>query len=239
MIYRKESKKMIAYEKLIQKHFDHCTVISHADAQLLELDSRSPFSILENGVYVEEINEGLIEKKYDISFIGNMGYLPNIEAAISLAKEIIPALDPHVRLLIAGARPEASVKALANDSRVTVTGWVDDIRIAYLSSKVFVAPLYSGTGQQNKILEAMSLGIPCITTPQVNRSIGARPDEEILIAENNIQFIQILKKVLNDTERLNRISSNAYTFVKKRFSWEQKGIQLSSIIDKIHNNTTS
>ncbi|MDV7396817.1 glycosyltransferase, partial [Arthrospira platensis SPKY1] len=96
-------------------------------------------------------------------------------AAIYLAKAILPALKSdfsEIRLLIAGARPDRRVKALATES-VMVSGWMEDIRDAYSKTGIFVSPIFTGIGQQNKILEAMSMKIPVITTSSVNNAIGA------------------------------------------------------------------
>ena len=88
-------------------------------------------------------------------------------------QDILPLLIkkyPSIKILIAGARPTALVQSLASEN-VTITGWVEDIRVAYASAKIFVAPLFLGSGLQNKILEAMAMSIPCVTTTLVNNAV--------------------------------------------------------------------
>ena len=98
-------------------------------------------------------------------FTGNMSYAPNVDAAQHLVKDILPRIQhPNVRVVLAGANPKPSIKALAGD-RVTVTGWVDDIAQEYRAAALFVAPLRIGTGLQNKVLEAMASELPCVLSP--------------------------------------------------------------------------
>ena len=104
-----------------------------------------------------------------------MSYPPNINAVVYIAEQIMPIIIkqiPNVKFLIAGATPTNDVKNLQSDN-IHVTGWLDDIRDAYNESKVFLAPLQIGTGLQNKLLEAMAMKIPCITSSLANNAIGA------------------------------------------------------------------
>lgn len=106
---------------------------------------------------------------------------------------------------------------------------MDDIRDAYLSGKIFLAPMWSGTGQQNKILEAMALGIPCITTKIVNNAIGAVHKEEILIADTKEEFLQMIQLLEEDQKLYDKISINSKSFVKQNFDWNQSISGLNSI----------
>ena len=95
-----------------------------------------------------------------------MSYPPNIEAAIFLCKKIKPLIDKEYKLckiLIGGTNPTKKIKNLENE-QIHVSGRVEDIRNLYSIGKVFIAPMFIGSGLQNKLLEAMAMGIPCITT---------------------------------------------------------------------------
>ncbi|MBP8213562.1 MAG: glycosyltransferase, partial [Saprospiraceae bacterium] len=107
--------------------------------------------------------------------------------------------------------------------------WVDDIRTSYVSGRIFVAPMWSGTGQQNKILEAMALGIPCITTQLVNNAIGAQPGKEILIAESATEFANAIQLLLKDQALYHTVSTQSSKFVQQKFDWKQNATILSSI----------
>jgi glycosyltransferase involved in cell wall biosynthesis len=121
--------------------------------------------------------------------------------------------------LIAGARPTALVQSFSSKN-VTVTGWVEDIRIAYASAKVFVAPLFLGSGQQNKILEAMSMEVPCITSTLVNNAIGAADNEEIVLADDRDAFVNRIEELLANTNEIKRIGTAGKEFVRNNYSWE-------------------
>ena len=141
-----------------------------------------------------------------------------------------PHLDQKLRYQIAGARPDKRVKLLAGKN-VTITGWIEDIRDAYSSCKIFVAPLWSGTGQQNKILEAMAMGIPCVTTSAVNNAIGGRHEKEIMVADTVEEFKICIKRMLNDVEFYMELKENALMFVRENYSWQQSVETLSDLFE--------
>jgi glycosyltransferase involved in cell wall biosynthesis len=175
-----------------------------------------------------------VKPTYELAFVGNMGYHPNVVAGRWLAERLLPILKskhPGIRLLLAGARPARSIQALASPS-VKVTGWVPDIRNAYQSGRLFVAPLFHGGGQQNKILEAMAMGLPCVTTSHVNEAIGGRHRKELLIADHEEAFSSQVTFLLDNPEVAASIGRRARSFVEERFSWEAANQQLSRVIDQ-------
>ena len=99
---------------------------------------------------------------------------------------------------------------------------MDDIREAYWMSDIFVAPLFTGSGLQNKILEAMACKIPVVTTSIVNYSLRAEVDKSISIAENKSEFTQEIMSLLqmSDNEKQRRVDT-AYNFVTKTYSWTE------------------
>ena len=232
-IFEQDAHKIARYEEAVFSNFDQHTIISQQDQQHLTFAEKEKVHVLPNGVdtdFFHPLPQAI--KNFDLAFVGNMGYYPNIQAAVFLAKKIFPALQNHfpdLRLLVAGARPSAEVKNLAN-AQITISGWVEDIREAYASSKIFVAPIFHGRGQQNKILEAMAMGIPCITSDQVNEAIGAIPGESILIANDTESCQEQISLLLNEPDLQKRLSENGLRFVRENFSWEKYGQQLEEII---------
>lgn len=233
--YLQEAKRMIAYEQEIYPYFDAHTVISKEDQDLLQLGTNT-VKVIPNGVdtdYFQPMPD--VEPVYDIGFIGNLGYLPNVSAAEYLVREVVPLSDQPLKVLISGARPHPRVQQLASKG-VKVQGWIDDIRMAYDQCKLIVAPIYDGTGQQNKILEAMSMGIPCITTTNVNRAIGAIPGKEIMIADDATSFNSGINKLLENKELYNTISSNALKMVETKYSWKEMVNRLNTIFQNERND---
>ncbi|MDF1696360.1 MAG: glycosyltransferase [Saprospiraceae bacterium] len=220
LIYKLEANRMKRYESTIFKHFDHHTVISQQDRLHINTPDQEKIRVVPNGIDTEFFQPMSIQKVFDIGFVGNMGYPPNVDAAEFLIHTLKPILSQNLRYQIAGARPDKRVKLLAGKN-VTVTGWIDDVRTAYASCKVFVAPLWSGTGQQNKILEAMAMGIPCVTSSAVNNAIGASHKKEILVADTKEEFKICVDKLLNDPTFYMELSKNALTFVQDKYSWKE------------------
>jgi glycosyltransferase involved in cell wall biosynthesis len=162
------------------------------------------------------------EKKYDVVFTGNMGYPPNIDAARFIAEEIFPLVlkqFPAAKLLLAGATPHARVQALKSKN-ITVSGWMPDIRDSYASSRIFIAPMRIGTGLQNKLLEAMAMEMPCITSILANQALGAEENKEILVGTSAREYADHIIRLLKDADFAHSLAQNGHTFVKKVFSWE-------------------
>ncbi len=232
-IFNRDASQIADYESVIFHDFDHHTIISEQDRLHLSFLEKEKIHVLPNGVdthFFAPMPE--VEKKYDIAFVGNMGYYPNVQAALFLAKKILPKLRttfPKINLLIAGARPTQEVKNLASEN-VHVTGWVEDIRKAYASATIFVAPIFYGRGQQNKILEAMSMGIPCITSDQVNEAIGAKNGSSILIANDKESCQEQISLLLKSEELQQKLSRNGLEWIRSNFSWEKYGKQLEDLI---------
>ncbi len=228
-IYNLEALRMIKYEAEISRFFDHLTIISEQDKAHFDFVGSDKIQVIGNGVS-EEFSEFDVktERIFEIVFVGNMSYLPNIESAEFLVYRILPELPAHFKLLIAGTNPDKRVLAMSS-ANVTVSGWVEDIRLSYLAGKIFVAPMWSGTGQQNKILEALALGVPCVTTRVVNNAIGAIPDKEIIIAESCKEFADAIIMLLSDNHKYNNIKDGGKRFVKQNFDWKLKGNLLSYI----------
>ncbi|MBL7818333.1 MAG: glycosyltransferase [Saprospiraceae bacterium] len=227
--WQKEAQWMLRYEKLAAEHFDFLTVISEQDRLRLPLVEEKPkVSVVSNGVDVDFFNienyknqYQTIEKKYDLCFVGNLGYYSNIEAVRFLVKKIVPLLKdqkPDIKILLAGARPTTEIKHF-EDSNIKVVGWLDDIRQAYAESHILVAPLMHGIGQQNKILEAMAMGLPVVTTSRVNNAIGSVAGKDILLADTEGVFALHILSVLQDIDFQKFISENGRNFVNQNFGW--------------------
>ncbi len=221
-LFKKEYKRLIQYENLIFDYFDFHTIISAQDRQYIFHPNKNEIAIVPNGIDTDFFKPIDINKSYDLVFVGNMSYPPNVDAMLFLVKEILPFLKikrPNISLLIAGSSPSKEILELQNQN-ITVTGWVDDIRQSYASSKVFVAPLRIGTGLQNKLLEAMAMGVPCITSVLANKALNAEPNEEIIVCENTNDYINQIQALLSNPEWQTNLSQNGRSFICANFFWE-------------------
>ena len=220
-VYNMEYQRLCRYEATVFDEFDVKTIISKPDRDLIPHPKRDDILIIPNGVDHEFFKPQQQEKRYDIVFTGNMSYPPNVNAVDYLANEILPLVwrqVPEAKMYIAGATPDPKVRKAATD-RIVVSGWLDDIRDAYAQSRVFIAPMRIGTGLQNKLLEAMSMGLPAITTPLANASLGAKPDEEILVGKNAEELAQHIVTLLTEPEKAQQIARSGFDFTNRVYDW--------------------
>ena len=217
--------------------FDQCSIISSVDRQAItshqtqghsctEQRHRPQIAIVPNGIDTDYFAPRDTVKTTDIVFCGNMHYEPNITAARYLVKSVMPVVWqrlPGTRVTIAGASPAPAVRRLAGP-QVAVTGWVADIRSCYSAARLFAAPMLSGSGLQNKLLEAMSMGIACITTPIANAPLGAKAGEEIIVCQGEEETAEAIVRLLTDDALCQRIAAGGRTFVERTYSWEHSGI---------------
>ncbi len=221
-IVRSEHKRLLAYENVVFEYFEHKTIISEQDKNLIYHASRKEIQVIPNGVDVDFFYPRESKKTTDVVFVGNMNYVPNIHAACYLVKDIFPELrknkpDCHIR--ISGATPATEVKALAG-KQVEITGWVADIRDAYASARVFVAPMQIGTGLQNKLLEAMAMGIPCVTSPLANNALAAVHQTHLLVANNTGEFVRHICYLLEHPKEAEAMAKRGRQFIRERYDWE-------------------
>ncbi|MCR4848951.1 MAG: glycosyltransferase [Bacteroidales bacterium] len=220
-VFNMEYQRLCRYEAAVFDEFDVKTIISEPDRDLIPHPKKDEILIIPNGVDHEFFKPKQEKKKYDIVFTGNMSYAPNVNAVDYLANEILPLVwkqVPETMMYIAGATPDPKVKRVACD-RIIVSGWLDDIRDAYAQSRVFIAPMRIGTGLQNKLLEAMSMGLPAITTPLANASLGAKPGEEILVGSNAEELAQHIITLLTNPERAKQIAQAGFDFTNRVYDW--------------------
>jgi glycosyltransferase involved in cell wall biosynthesis len=234
-LFKIESKRLANYERQIFDYFENQIIISEQDRELILHPNKAKIHCIPNGVdnsFFEKIDE---TKKYDLLFVGNMSYAPNIEAANYISTELIPNLkksNPTISFLISGANPHSSILKLAkNNSTISVSGWIDDIRTSYAQGKIFIAPMMIGTGMQNKLIEAMAMGIPCITTSLANNAIKALHNESIIVANTKEEFIEAIEKLLSDSLYYSKIAEGGKSFVKQNYNWKSTTQKLISIFE--------
>lgn len=153
-------------------------------------------------------------------FTGNYDYAPNAEAARHLVTQIFPLIRaawPAATLQIVGRNPPAAVTDCPG---VIVTGFVDDIAACYRSAEVFVCPLLSGAGVKNKVLEALSSGLPVVTTPLGIEGIEQLEDgRHYLLANDPREIAKQVVAVFQDTALRRSLGQEARSIVIRHHSW--------------------
>lgn len=234
-IFEAEHKRLLKYENIIFDYFDHKTIISEEDRNAIFHEHRKKIHIIPNGIdtsfFTKTANQ---DKKYDLVFVGNMSYAPNIDSAKYISEILFPELVkfyPNIKILIAGANPSNEVKRLQNEN-IEVSGWIDDIRNAYNSSKIFLAPMQLGSGLQNKLLEAMSMELPCIMSKLANKSLKAIHNETAIVCETKEDYVKAIQLLMENKETCLRLAENGRNFVKSQFSWEKSVEDLERVMDR-------
>ena len=118
--------------------------------------------------------------------------------------------------------------------KVNVTGWVEDISEYYSRSKIFVAPMQIGTGLQNKLLEAMAMKLPCITSQLANNALGATHNNNILIGNNADEYTKHILTLIENDNLQKEIAQKGYQFVKENYTWEGSTSILEKLITSTH-----
>lgn len=232
-VFKREYRTLQKYERDIFDYFENRTIISEQDQSLISHQDRKDILVIPNGIDNSFIEHDLnVEQDHDLVFVGNMSYPPNIEAVKYIAEHILP-YNKELKLLVSGSSPHSTIKKLSeSNNQITLTGWVDDIRTSYLRGKIFLAPMTIGTGMQNKLLEAMALGIPCITTPLANNAIKAQHNSEIIESNSPEEFNSEIKRLLSDEELRKTIGQNGSDFVRDNYSWKKTTSLLRERIEK-------
>lgn len=229
-----EARRLAAYEAEVFDWFDQHTIIAAQDRQLIQHPGRRQIHVVRNGIDLAYFQpRPAAEKTCDLLFCGNMGYAPNVDAACWLAEAILPLVrrqHPQARLLIAGTTPTGRVLALARRPGVQVSGWLPDIRVAYAAARVFVAPMRLGTGLQNKLLEAMAMQLPCVTTPLANNALHAHPGQHLRLGETAAALAAAISDLLTNETAAAELARGGHEFVRKHYDWAGATAPLAALL---------
>lgn len=215
-----------AIERRAVRPFPVVTVVADADAAALRrLVPGIRVEVVPNGVDATRFQPRLDEPvtPHSIAFVGAMSFGPNVAAARWFVGDVLPrlrSLRPDVTVTIVGRDPVASVLALADDPAVTVTGGVDDVRPFLARAAVVVAPMVSGSGIKNKILEAMAMQRPVVATGLAADGLAAQPGRDLLVADGADAFAAAVESLLADPRRAAAVAAAGRALVEARYTWE-------------------
>lgn len=234
-LYAREYRKLLEYERHIAAGFDHslvCTEIERRDFERL-IPGR-PVTCVGNGVDLEYFRTAGAEKTPGrMIFTGIMDYLPNIDAVTWFCDEILPLVQariPGASFVICGARPNATVLKLAGRPGVTVTGRVPDVRPHLDQSEVAVLPIRISRGIQNKLLEAMAMNLPCVSTRPVWQSTTIPEGSGILVGDMPAAFADRLIGLLGDRAMRDRMAVLARREMETRYTWDAQMGLLDQVV---------
>lgn len=232
--------KIRYWEKKFWEIATKVVAMSNADKKVMQdLTPSLNVEIVPNGVdpiffSPKKINNS--RPKKTVLFIGNFKWLQNREAVTVLVEKIWPIIKksiPQAMLWIVGRFPTKDIKRYASDS-IIISPDIEDIREAYKSSDVLLAPIYGPGGTRYKILEAMACGLPVITTSTGIEGLGAKNSYDALICEDTVSLAHETIRLMTDDILYNKLAENARKLVEKKFNWKV----IADDLDRIYKNAT-
>jgi glycosyltransferase involved in cell wall biosynthesis len=223
--------------------FDHVLITSETDKiALLKLVQDeaipAPISVLPNGVDLDyfQPNPSIQREPETIVFSGKMSYHANVAMVKYLVSDVMPRIweqRPSARLTVVGKDPPADVRALGKNPLITITGTVEDIRPYLWTATVAVVPLIYGAGIQNKILEAMAVGTPVVTTTKALSSLRLTPDKDILVADTADGFSSKVLNLLENPALQRSVGDAGLHYVRKHHHWGEIVSKLTAIYHEV------
>ncbi len=231
LIYNREYRRLREFEECLVREFDISIVIS--DQELLFLPDTDRLVVVRNGIDLKFFRpQREVNREPTLIFTGAMNYFPNIEGVLFFREKVFPLIQraiPSVRFIIGGMEPSPAIQQLASEDTI-VTGFVPDMRRFLGTSSVSVVPLRIAKGIQNKVLEAMAMGVPVVSTTLANQGINAGDRKEIMIADDPADFARAVVELLLNEDLRRSMADQARRFVEEHYSWEQNLMALDNAI---------
>ena len=238
-IYGREARTLLRFEDRVARTFSSSVVVSDAERTLFmeRIPGIEP-SVLPNGVDVDHFRSaGDAERHpHTVIFTVVMDYEPNIDGVVWFANECWPQLRerfPDARFLIVGSKPTAAVQALARLPGVTVTGRVETTPPWFDRAAVAIAPLRLARGVQNKVLEAMSMALPVVSSPEAARGLGSVPAGTLSIASGAAETIAAVTARFADPADARQVGLAAAAWVRSEWRWERMFDRYDALLGRL------
>jgi len=239
MIYNIESRRLLSYEKRINQQFDASVFVSENEAGLFKtlVPSAKNVISISNGVDFDYFSNPK-QKNQNASpptlmFAGAMDYYANIDGITWFCHQVLPKIKSHypdIQLMVVGNNPSPDVHALSKISNVQVTGYVADIRDYYRKADVCIIPLRIARGIQNKVLEAMAMEKPVVSTTAAFSGISATPGVHLLVEDTDDAFAHSVITLLGNPELAKSLGRSARQNVMAEYDWDTCLLQLDSVL---------
>ena len=221
IILRGEIKRLERYEQKCTEIFDHITFISQIEAdEFNRLYSTNKAIRLTLGADIEYCNGGVPEehRERSMSIVGNFYTPANIASLEWINAEIMPKLPKDVILYVVGKYPEEMVNKI-DKTRISMLGYVDDIRSIVKSTEVYLSPIVFGTGIKTKIVEAMAMGLPVVTNKIGAEGLDVHNGEELFIADDPEDIVEAVLRLFGNASLRAGVGNRGRTFVQENHNW--------------------
>lgn len=227
--------KLKYWEKYFWRKADIVVAVSKPDEEIIKSEvPELKTSVIPNGAGDEMIARGLDKKdlkRPQIFFQGNFFWLQNIEAGNYIVEKISPLLSKKIKIVIAGQNAGKITRPPNSNIKIVdiKPADVDRVRKLFAASTIFIAPIFGPGGTRLKILAAMGMGVPVISTRTGIQGLDVEDGKHILIAQTPLQFKQMLEKILKNRVLFESIRANAYELVKSKYQWKEIAKKLESL----------
>jgi glycosyltransferase involved in cell wall biosynthesis len=215
-----EATRLRRLEESALRSFDAVAVVSDTDRARLGSAQEAKILICPNGWDAAELIP--VGEEKIVAFVGLLGWGPNADAAVWLAKEVWPAVHsrvPGAKLLLVGRDPSAQVLDLRSES-IDVTGSVPDVRPYLARARVTTAPLRAAGGSRLKILEALASGRPVVATSTGAEGLTDLIGSGIVVADSAAATSDAVVALLENRERAEALGKAGHEAVRDRYSWD-------------------
>ena len=255
LIYKIETPRIQKREREALENFDKVLISSPFDRKYLCQQStvnlprrqagtqQSKLVVVPNGVKEKVIHYPLSNTQYPeenwISFFGKMDYQPNEDAVLWFSREIFPQIQskvPNLKFYIIGTNPTKKIKNLQRIKNIKITGFLDNPYKILQKSKLVVVPLRFGAGIQNKVLEAMALGKPVITSPISAQGIKeAKVGEhfEVISIDKPEIWVEKIMDLISNNQRRKSLNKAAQELIEENYRWEEIGKKLLKTVSEV------
>jgi len=236
-----ELNRLREYEKNIRSVQNNLVCSEKDKSVLLNSIPDANIRVIHNGIDLTQIVDSYVSDPGNkrIIFTGNLTYFPNIDAIEYFTNEIFPKIlkeELGATFYIVGQNPPSIIRKLISKN-IFVTGFVKNILDEYLKSSVAVAPIRFGAGSQFKILEALAIGIPVVTTSITAEGINSVDNNEVLVANNPDDFAAAVITLFRDQKLRNVLSMNGKKMIREKYSMEVIGRELNDFYVNIASNS--
>lgn len=235
-IYRREARTLLEYEIQLARGSEQNVFCTPLEERLFK--ERIPgahSAVLRNGVDLEHFRpRPELAEPGHLIFTGVMDYLPNVDGCLWFADHIFPRLrerHPVARFTIVGSSPTPAIQKLAERPGIAVTGRVPDTADWLARGAVSVAPLRIARGIQNKVLEAMAMGLPVVGTTSATQGVEGTAGEHYLVADEPERQLRALDSLFVDRARAAQLGRAGRAFVEANYDWERVLESLDVIVD--------
>ena len=237
-LYGLEACRLGRRERECLEQFDACTVVTEAEARALNGSALpTQLHVVRNGAELgPEVTAPAQDAPPRIGFVGEMSYRPNAEAVCWFSDNVLPRVRrevPGATFEIVGRAPSREVLSLGRREAISVIGAVDDVRSHLERFAVSVAPMLTGQGVQNKVLEAMAAARPVVLSSTAAAGIDAADGEHLLVADEASTVSDRVVQLLLNPSRRAELGAAARRRIARRYSWEGELAKLDALLSGV------